>query len=93
MTRSCLPPRPITALFRDPRQFCSSSCRPVVGLTGDGKTKIENRTPRTRLAYLTRYRVGVHVVAISESVAAVGTLDLEAELLVERDADRVSNDK
>jgi hypothetical protein len=65
----------------------------VVRLTGDGKTKIENRTPRIRLAYLTRYGVGVHVVAISESAAAVGALDLEADLLVERDAYRVSYDK
>ena len=41
----------------------------------------------------TGYRVGVHVLAVPEKVAAVGTLDLEAEPLVESDADRVSKDK
>jgi hypothetical protein len=41
----------------------------------------------------TGHRVGAHVIAVSESVAALGTLDLEAELLVERDAARVSIDK
>ena len=33
-----------------------------------------------------RHRVGVHVLAVTESEAAVGALDLEAEHLVERDA-------
>ena len=39
------------------------------------------------------HSVGIHVLAVSEKVAAVGALDLEAELLVECDAARVSKDK
>ena len=36
-----------------------------------------------------RHRAGVHVLAVAEGVVAMGALDLEPELLVERDADRV----
>jgi hypothetical protein len=48
---------------------------------------------RGRLISHARHRVGVHILAVSEGEVEVGALDLETELLVERDAGGVSKDE